>query len=522
MVWQLEIILYTGMLPPLKAFLDECKSKNIPLDQVVSGLKNAGWSAEQIERASQYYVLDVALAGTPPKKSSLPVITSIILLFFILFSGLGVSAYFVAIEKIPISNSSLKETISSLVFSLPFVPKTPRYLLGAAISAHKKLSRNSFDLSLATSSNDFQSVLGTNQLDLRIAGYTDFSDAKNPKFTLDLDWSKQLSAHALKSDKLIYLKVDKLPLFVNAYLGMDPARMALILMNWVVYDPTPLETEARKNIRSQSGINSPINQTTVDLVNKMLDEDILPLIKVSSDQVGSDSAYKLTYQPTDTQLDRVYTKFSQGLGSISTLPKSDIFLKSVSVEPSQYIKNFVASIWIDQKKFYIRKLIVSFTYHPDRAVSAVPVSDASIAIALKLSDFGKNIPIIVPSAALSPDEFYTLIQKYSPKLIEQENSLKTTQLTSDLYALHASVLQYSLDHKGVFPSNLSVLVPKYLASLPNSVAEYKLVYKFDKSKTRFIIYSSIPDPINHDKPFKGIDSGSYVVVSYSQKDITAF
>jgi len=443
------------MIPKtLSDYLVTCKGRELSYDLVIPELKKAGWQDDVIEEGRIWYggtaavtVLPAAALNSTPASSVSPVIppteqnqtpvvepviftspsgpavmekplgkkrgpvilVTILVLVFFLLSSSGVLAYFIAAEKINIKNDKIKNTVSKIVFSIPFIPKTPKYVLESAIAAHKKVSRNSFDFSLATSSESFTSILGSSRMDIAVKGYTDYLNIKQPKGYFNFALTKELNFDAKLINKMVYLKVNKIPLAVYTMLKLDPLQVQPLLDNWISYDTTPMETEARKSLERSDISKTPseVNKKLVDLVSKIGNEDILLSLKMSSDKVDNLLAYKIELVMTPQLMDKIQVETEK------QYPQASSSGVDKKYKASDIIKNMVFDLWVDQKDYYMRKGTLVFTYdipsNLTTGFSLIPFESpkpAQVSIAFVFSDFGKEIPVEPPANSISPEEFY--------------------------------------------------------------------------------------------------------------------
>ena len=438
-----------------------------------------------------------------PKKAGL-IIGVILALIVFLTSGVSAGAYLIATDKIPLANQPLKDQITRIVFSMPFVPKTPLQVLRLASIAHKNIAKNSFDLSIAVTSGDFQDLLGSNNLDVSMVGFSDYTDPTDPKVSFTINITRDFSLDLRKKDKNLYLKVNKLPLFIYPILGLEPEKISPLLDNWLVIDTTPLETEARKsldNLQKSDQVDSS-DEALDSLFKQLVDEDILPNLKMTSETVDTTPIYKLVYAPTPEQLDAIIEKLSD------YQPESaqNINLLGVSTaaddpKASDIVKNPILTIYIDQKSYFVTKTEVSLNLESLRendSETSSPFADIPDKVTLvgvvKLSDFGHDVSIDIPESALTPDDFYQKFIDVSgfPGIIPQLSGSKNTPPTffsksnntkrrSDVNALLNAIHQYGADNAGDLPQGITTdlarinhaeadmcsdLVPNYLAALP--------------------------------------------------------
>jgi hypothetical protein len=124
--------------------------------------------------------------------------------FFVIFLFLG---YLITIDKIKLSNPSFQTTISSIIFHIPYIPKTSKYLLTSSWLAHQKTGHNSFIVTVSVASKELKNIIGSNNdLDLQIKSLADFSTPNNPRFSFAVNNSDNLSSEINKINQQWKLK----------------------------------------------------------------------------------------------------------------------------------------------------------------------------------------------------------------------------------------------------------------------------------------------------------------------------
>lgn len=351
----------------------------------------------------------------PTKKKGKLLLPIILSLLIFLFSTTGVFAYLVVSEKINIKDEKIRNILYSFAYKIPFVPKSPEYILKSSALAHQKLSRNSFDVSLALSSNDFVEQLGSSDFEFQLKGYADFENLENPRLSANLDLSNQLSLEFRKLDDTFYLKANKLPLFLSTYLGVDKNHLDSVMENWISYTSTPLNTEAKKNLPTPA--SSPLSDSTKQLFNNLLNEKVLPLITVSTEDLDSVPTYRLSFVPTSEQLDEIIESLDSIYYSSQDSPKSP---KLPQMKYSDMVKNFSVTLWINQKDYYINKSIITMNLVNSSSTPTTPystltpqLSEAAFAFVIKLSDYGLIKDINLPPKSLTAEEYIELIMSKS-------------------------------------------------------------------------------------------------------------
>lgn len=377
---------------------------------------------------------------TPPPSSTrrfnfkiLGVIVGIILVILI---GLGSTAVAVAYEKISLNNPDLERKVSYYVQGLPFMPKTPRFVLEAAAVSHTKVSKHKFDVSLAAKSDDFTSELGVNQIDVEAKGSVDYSDPLNLKLDMNVSITKDFNLDLRKKDTMIYLKINKVPDLLYSMLQVDKNKVGSVFENWIGVDTKPLDTEARRNLDKQTSEQKSVtNEYVTNMVDDLLDENLLPKLKVNSEKMDDFSTYKLSLVADSKTVDDLITKIQNRLRGSET---KDLNADLRTSKPSDYIKDLVIDIWVDDKDYYVRKIVTSFKYNPNYQSDVEPTSvlglqksiegdilglesglyslgsaESSIVTAVKFENFGQDFEVSRPSSFLTFEEFYAKLAEAS-------------------------------------------------------------------------------------------------------------
>jgi hypothetical protein len=522
--------------PSLENYLKSCKAHNLAFEIVVTELERSGWDQSQIAEARLWYYHEgkthidslsnqpaadfsqtsvpaddssigftfasPEMASSPTQNtfnnpannrqenprlrqtSSLPKIpllfAGLVLLLFIL--AVPGFAYLVTSGKITTDNEFINKTSNTIAFFIPFFPKTPNIVLARTFMAHQKVARNTVDFSMAVSSDDFMEDLGLNSLDFELKGYTDYADFDNPRFDFSLFVTKDFGVDIRKNDELIYFKINKLPTLLLTMFGMNEEMTQPLLNRWVVYDPTPLDTQAQKELKNLRQPKSPTDELTKEMMTKFLSEDILPKIKMSQENLDNYKTYKLEFKPDANTLDTFFDQLEEQMEDFNpnvlgayTDQVSTITDRLVASAPksSDYIKDFVITTWIDKKDFYLRKFVVSFaiidnsikpTNYSSDPLSIMNFSQANIKVVsvLKLDDFGKEIKIETPSDAISVEDFAAQIFGSAMVLdSDKQFSLSRDSVRRvDVLAISNAIYQFSAEHNGSLPQLLSGQIPR--------------------------------------------------------------
>lgn len=413
-------------------------------------------------------------------RKGLKILLFFLFLFFIVsIIVLGI-AYAITYGKIKINRPEIENPIAYFVQSLPFTPKTPKFLLTATLNAHKKINKHSIDLSFVYESDQLMSVLGASRLDAQVKGAADYSDIKNPLLNLSIDITKDFNVELRKPGKTLYGKINKLPVFLLTFLGLSPSeKLDSVLSQWFSYDTTPLETEARKSLDLNN--NTTItNKAIQDAIDKHLNEKAMGFFKVSDDKLDGFSTYKITLISNDQFLDYIdeQTKKDRPSNFDSQYKTSD------------YISDLKLDCWIDQKSYYLRKVSVSYKMNNKLGsmfgLSANPIgnqSKSTVGMVLIMSDFNKPVVIDIPPNSISIEEYSRQLMELFPAYMEQQQRSADAKRKSDLYQIQGALDRaYTTTLK--YPNNLDELITLgELKSVPVD-PETKLPYEYKPTADR--------------------------------------
>ncbi len=387
----------------------------------------------------------------------------------------------VAYDKINLNNRPLQDKITNIVMSIPFMPKTPRYLLSATIKAHTTVKKFFFDLSIASSSNELSQIIGSNGFDLAVKGPVDYTDSTNPTISLTTT-SKELLINTLAKDHFVYFKIDTIPSFIKLMLtqiGYTEKIQMKFMNKWLYFGSTPMETEARKELK-QKQTTKPLTEEFIDNFFSVLNEkQFSKAIKVENATVDEFRTYKVHFSPTDEILDSLFTNLSE-----KYYPQ----YKNISNSPfkiSDIITDFTVDSWIDVNDYYMRKISISYSFKPASPMSPSMRSDYSsmtpfpapltkktpVTMLLKLSDFGKEVIVKKPD---NPQNIQDVFKSLSVEMASSSGSVipgsqfqsaDNTKRRSAVVQILNAVGAYAAENKGILPSEINRLGPGIITSV---------------------------------------------------------
>jgi hypothetical protein len=463
-----------------------------------------------------------------PSQSSMPskktrfkkiIIGALILLFFLLLGGTAYGAYAVAYEKIKLANyPDVQKKISTYVISLPFMPKTPKYLLTRSAYVHQNITKESFDISMAIDSQDLVSQLGLSGLDVQAKGSIDYSDTENVKLNVNASITKDFNIELLKKDKFLYFKINKVPQLILAALGLKSNELDPLLGKWVSYDTSPLDTEARQSLQDKE-VN-PLSEQYIDQeFQKYLDEKVLSKMTIKNVNEDGFDDYEITLSADPELIDYLGKKLDEENQKNSGASLN--VLGTSAVKLSDTVKSLIWKIYIDRNDYYMRKLIITSDLEVDSVndsslylgnSSSVPkTSKAKIGFAAKFGDFGKEFNISAPTDSITSEEFLNLaseiMQKAYGSALDSSSSTMSSsrdaRRQADLQTLRSGLEIYRADYQN-YPASLTNLSPTYLSEIPVDPAGTNYYYRPSKDLNSYdlcanlesiiVSGSSCPDP----------------------------
>ena len=347
------------------------------------------------------------------EKPANPLVFTIMLIFiFLIIGGIFGAVYAVAYGAIDINNPSISQPISNFVQSLPFTPKTPRYLIVSAVKSQEKISKESFDISMAMRSNSLQNVFGSSTAEVAAKGSIDYSNLKNIKLTTNISITKDFNADIRSVDSKVYFKINKLPMTLLAFAGLTDSDTNNLIADWVSYDTSTLGTEAGK-ILDQKGSGSTQENFSDKIQNIFFNEQVLKNITVTDDIIAKTNAYKLTLNADADTINYLDKAINQEFNPTATIGQT---------KASDVINNLVVNMWVEKNTYYLRKISISFT-----AISGTDTQKTSsdIAFTYSLSDLNADFSVEIPQSSIPMDKFILrieqLIQSKQPPSSGQSN-----------------------------------------------------------------------------------------------------
>lgn len=293
-------------------------------------------------------------------------------LYFFIFITIIVFilGFLIATEKIEIPYQNLQTKIASLIFKIPFIPKTSKYLLTTSWLAHQQSGSFSYDVTVSAASKQLKDIIGTSEIGINIVGYTDINDKNNPNYFFTANADKYLSSDVKKINNNIFVKVNKISKTYNPTLDYYLDFLPDSSSNWNSIDSTNIDP---------STFNIVVSQLNSELFN----DNIFSSVQQKQENYINDFAYRLVYTPTENQLKSI----------------NKILIKELKLNETQQITDLNMVAWLDSKNYLAKKILISFNLISLDEFSPVP--QISIALTANLSDHGTKKNIDYPQNTVS-------------------------------------------------------------------------------------------------------------------------
>lgn len=366
---------------------------------------------------------------------------AIIFIFLFMFVGSAFAGYLVAYNKIKLPNKDIQNKISLFVQSLPFTPKTAEYIVAKSIQSHSELSSLYLKSSVAVESDGLESMftgLGMNNFDATVEGAFEFNDPENPKLELSMFIPNLFNGDFILKDKIAYFNIKQIPAFIYTYVGLTSENIDQnpLLNRWAFWDTNPPDTSARQYLQQNKDQKEDQKFIQARLV-AFAESKLLPLFKVSEEEVDGVATYKLSLEMDQSQLTELYKEIIR-ISTVQRLPENDpdqIETAYQNMQNELYkLKSGKVYLWIEKDTYYLKKGTLHYTVEvPKRGYIYYPPpyagedlglppqmekQEIDFVITFDLSRFGENFDINVPQDAISVDdlmlELTTFMQQNSP------------------------------------------------------------------------------------------------------------
>lgn len=348
-----------------------------------------------------------------PARSSHKILFSVLIFVALMILASTSSTILFAYGMLPIKNADLQNKIVNVLMAIPFMPKTPRFVLESSANAHLKITKFSFDTSIAADSSSLNSLLKIGSFDARITGKIDYTDIKKPLLELNAQVTKDFSSDLRIKDQTSFFRINKIPALVAVMLdnyGFTENIQKQVFGKWIYIDSKPLNTDARTSLDNTKSSESTIQQGFKDYLDAFNNPEILKSLSMTEEKLGTLGVYHVYFAPNDSVLNVFWDKYTQKVqNKTASQPKTNYKI-------SDSVKDFVVNIWIDRNTYLIQKSSVKFVAKSASNGSANMISplgmlstqkqDIPIFISVQLSDFNSPVVIDTPVGAVKFDDLF--------------------------------------------------------------------------------------------------------------------
>lgn len=437
------------MIPPnLQGFLQNCKTQSLPFETVEPQLVKAGWSPAYVEEARKWYtpqsptiqsqsgqvatVLNAAQTKTPQtiptppgSRGKTPLFFIPIVIILLLLGTTILGAY----NIIPLPNTELFIKARLAIIGLPFMPKTTEYVLVSSTLANQKIKQMRLDMAMNFSSKNLTSMIGSENVALRISGPIDLSNINNPKFAFNITLGEDYDFDMQIEDKIIYLKVNQLSTTLLSAWGVDENVLSSYFNKWMAYDLSPFMKDEKKTKKSKNTVE--FDEEQVKALTDLAYEKILPIMRMTQEKLNNESAYKIHLDIDGKMLDDI-EKILYKKTPTSKQPKTKL---------SESIKKIYLDMWISPKTYLTMKTAINVDYIVESksssgslfTVGTLEDESGKFSITGSFSNYNKPVEIKIPINPLKPEEVMMQIMQSSKLYNSQYNNLNTQQSELNYY-----------------------------------------------------------------------------------------
>lgn len=417
------------------------------------------------------------------KKLLIPI--SLILLFLLLSIP-----PLIAYEVLP-SSRQVKAVMSKVVFALPFLPKTPDYILASTIQRHKDVNSAKIVLKLSVNRKLLKDTLNVDADELAVVGGFDYSDSKTGKLDTTITIQDKFEVNFRLINKNGYIKVNKIPAEFIELMALDPNALGSLLNMWVVQQFEGLDNNARILLSQEK------QTQREELYTKLLpvyEEKIKPNIIMTTEEVDGFSVHRL-----HAELDK------QTLTEIENALKSPLDTEPATISN---INAITIDLWIDKKEFFIRKLevnpifqnyfqginptIIGENLESSASANNTKLStpeNSEVKLTVNLTSLNEPLTVEAPDESLTLDEFNERLF-----LAIQVNQGSEAYLSSkDLM----SVWNQAVDD--YFTTNSTY--PTVISAVPVIPQDGTVGIESLKDNAGIVLYLKLANPSNAQKPY---------------------
>lgn len=412
-------------------------------------------------------------------KKKLLIILAIILLSLIIITGTAFAM--VAYNKLSLGSPAFRMRIGDAVMSIPFMPKTAEYVLRKSLLKSMTMDKFGFNASLAVAGVENPLQFGSSNIDFEAKGSADISNLDNPLLTSSILLTKDFLLDLRLKDQKMYVKINKLPASILSFLpmlGMPTSLTSELMSNWIHYDLSSADTEARK-LQAELKNKDELKDTAGKVTSAFYDGTLKVKTSLTKDIYFGKPMYKITMIWDENAVRKLNKILSDSLDPESARLEKSSYTTEPMPSGVKY-SPIKVTIVVDKKDYYINRLLLTTSFKYDSAdlsdsmvLGANPFfspdslqgKNIPVTFVLNYTDIGKPVNVKVPKNSIG---FEQLIERIMRKAEEEEGSpsaffdpvasfkkANNVKRKSDIHAILNAVYQYTIDNRGLMPSEIT-------------------------------------------------------------------
>jgi hypothetical protein len=439
----------------------------------------------------------------------------IMLILAVVFVATPAAVWAIAYEKIELRSApEFQQKVSYVVMSLPFTPKTAKFILIKSTLAGQDITSSSFDISAAIDSSQADDLFGLNKFDFSVNGAASYADPKNINTYFNLSITKDFNMDFRKKEDDVYFKINKVPSFLLNLIGIRTETISPLINRWVHYDAKSLDTDARKMLDEKPKADE--SKEAIESFERVFDKKLLSAITVKEAKEEEVPVYVLTLKFTDDLLDHFFRNVERESSRDVNLQLQN----KNTLKPSDNVKNMNLEFSIEKDSYNFRKVSTYFDFVADNKLVDLqtnsnvlgitspsffsPGDKVSVAIIATFKDYGKMVIVETPEEAMGFEEFGNklseiLYEYYGAMYTQTQAANFDSKRMVDVNTLRTSLIIYHVNCQN-FPSSLEELTREdcnyhvFIKELPKDPDGSEYYYDVTADRQRFDLCAKLDDP----------------------------
>lgn len=469
---------------------------------------------------------------TKPKKGSKKLIAIVLLMLILIISLLTTGVLLIAYEKVSMGNKDLQNRISMLVLSIPFLPKTPKYVVLTSYDAHKDITSSYIDASFSMQSDSLPEPFNLIPLAFTASGAMDYSDPENPISDINIDIASQFNLDARTIGATSYFKINRLPVFLFDLLGIENVDPFNALTNQWFYIDQSMLANTPYDLQSESEL-SELNEKYERLFLEFAEEDVVPKLQLSNESLEGIGMHKLNMELDSAEFAAMYQEITEKLFQelYEDLGTTNLYGGTPEFEAPEELEVVRFSAWVDKKNYLVRKMEVYMKFNSTTSTGDTMTTNQGVAnsendligprtttfqvlddiqeveltFTVNLSRFGEKFDISAPGDAIPFEEFLVQVSGAfgadSPFPFVAAFAQDFTKAKVDVDLMVTMTDLYYATEKS-YPTFAELIDSDIVSDkILTTIATSRIQYQTSPDQNTVVLYSTIPNPENSVAPY---------------------